>query len=128
MIRELSAWWEHNWHGKPAGKRSSEWGGVRDAFLEQHPKCACCEGTKNLRVHHIQPFHLFPELELTESNLITLCEDKRYGINCHLLLGHLGNWSRWNPLVRINAKMWNLKLKHGEDIERMRQVAKELIW
>lgn len=57
-----------------------------------------CGNEKNLEVHHIQPFHLQPELELDQSNLITLCE--AIGADCHLRQGHLGNWKGCNPNIR----------------------------
>ena len=115
-IRALRTLWEDandRLTGKaPKGaKRSSQWGKVRDAFLKKNPSCACCGGTKTLRVHHIVPFHEQPSLELVETNLITLCEAKKYGINCHLLLGHLGNWRRWNATVVFSAGWWGLKIK-----------------
>lgn len=61
--------------------------------------------------HHIKPFHLFPELELDTENLIPLCESKKYGINCHLFVGHLGNFKRYNEEVVTDAIIWNAKLK-----------------
>ena len=111
----VTAWWNHytdRLAGKlPKGlKRSGQWPAVRDEHLQQHPKCACCGGTKKLRVHHIEPFHVNPNRELDPRNLITLCEAKKYGINCHLFLGHLGNWKRWNPFVVLSAAGWKLRL------------------
>jgi len=55
-----------------------------------------CGGTKAVEVHHLIPFSIAPDLELDPHNLITLCERKKYGINCHLLVGHLGNYRRFN--------------------------------
>ena len=66
----------------------------------------CC-GRRFLIAHHIVPFHLAPDLELDPTNLLALCEAKRYGINCHLLVGHLGNFLRSNPFVVANAAYWN---------------------
>jgi len=95
----------------PAGaKRSPRWRTVRREHLKQNPNCACCGGTKSVEVHHIVPFHLAPDMELEPGNLLTLCEAKKYGINCHQLVGHLGNYRRWNPAVRSDATVWNMKL------------------
>jgi 5-methylcytosine-specific restriction endonuclease McrA len=80
------------------GKRSSRWSEVRALHIQKHPACAYCGGTKDLEAHHVRPFHLWPELELDPRNLITLCE--AIGHQCHLRIGHLGNWSRFNPFVR----------------------------
>ena len=91
--------------------RSSKWAKVRETHLESQPRCAVCEGNKKLSVHHIHPFHLYPELELEPSNLITLCESTKYGINCHLLIGHLGNFRNINTHVLIDITTWNSRLK-----------------
>ena len=91
--------------------RSSHWSTVRKNFIKKHSFCAVCNGTKKLNVHHIKPFHLHPELELDPSNLITLCENNKRGLNCHLLIGHLGNFKNINPKSVEDAKIWNGKLK-----------------
>lgn len=82
-------------------KRSSRWDEVRDTFLESHPACAACGSTKKLQVHHIMPFHLYPELELEENNLIVLCMDVN---ECHLGIGHGGSFRSYNPKVVVRAK------------------------
>jgi proline racemase len=92
-------------------QRSSRWRKVRAEHLKNNPKCELCEGTKKLRVHHIKPFHLYPELELEPTNLITLCECLSYGINCHLLVGHLGNFRSINNDSVNDIATWNEKLK-----------------
>lgn len=96
----------------PVGvRRSSRWRKVREKHLKNNPRCELCEGTKKLRVHHIKPFHTHPELELEPTNLITLCECLSYGINCHLLVGHLGNYRNINNDSVIDVDTWNAKLK-----------------
>jgi len=96
---------------KPEGhKRSSRWGKTRKAHLKENPTCALCGGTKKLEVHHIQPFHTHPELELEASNLITLCEDKGDGVYCHLFFGHLGSYKCVNPTIREDILIWREKL------------------
>lgn len=91
-------------------RRSSEWGRTRKEYLKIHPYCKVCGSTKKLRVHHLKPFHLFPELELIWSNLITLCGRKKYGINCHLFMGHLGNFRKINETCGEDADYWSEKL------------------
>ena len=86
--------------GKPFSLRSSKWFEVRDLFVKSNPTCAACGGNIKLQVHHMQPFHLHPELELDSTNLITLCES---GTKCHLEIGHLGNWKNFNPNVVQDA-------------------------
>lgn len=90
--------------------RSGKWPGVRAEHLKKFPECEVCGGTSNLSAHHIKPFHTHPELELDPRNLMTLCESKRFGLNCHLLIGHLGNFRRVNPSVWADAETWRLKL------------------
>lgn len=90
--------------------RSPKWRSVRAKYLKANGKCAVCNGTKNLEVHHKQPFHVHPELELDPSNFITLCESGVNGINCHLLVGHLGNYKSINLDVITDAALWNTKL------------------
>jgi hypothetical protein len=83
-------------------RRSSKWPAVRRAWLLEHPTCDLCGGDRNLEVHHVEPFHQRPDLELQPSNLLTLCEDsgRVKGLNCHLVAGHLGSWQSINPYVR----------------------------
>lgn len=77
-------------------KRSSKWRSVREIYLKEHPRCEACGDDKNLEVHHVKPYHLFPELELSQHNLMTLCCHGIGGMNCHLVLGHCGNWSAYS--------------------------------
>ena len=102
-------------------RRSPMWGKVRAEFLKSNTTCAVCNGTKNLEVHHILPFHVNPALELDPNNLIVLCEAGANGINCHLLVGHLGNFKSVNVNVVADAKIWNDKIKNrptdAKDIE-----------
>ena len=81
-------------------KRSGKWPTVEKHFLEANPVCAACGSKKRLNVHHINPFHVFPQLELDPSNLITLCMSEK---ECHLHIGHLHAFSRSNPNVREDA-------------------------
>jgi 5-methylcytosine-specific restriction endonuclease McrA len=90
--------------GKGFHVRSSKWPGVRAKHLKEEPVCQWCTGGEKLQVHHQIPFHEQPDLELTDSNLITLCEVKPS--KCHLEKGHLGNYKSFNPNIRrdCNAK------------------------
>lgn len=87
--------------------RSLEWPRVRADHLKHSPGCAVCGETKNVSVHHVKPFHVYPALELEPGNLITLCEGRWH----HILFGHLLNWSAWNPDVRLDAANWREKIK-----------------
>ena len=94
----------------PSGaRRSSKWRKTRDRFLKGKV-CVVCGGRRRLIAHHEIPFHIAPDLELDEDNLMALCEGKRYGINCHLLIGHLGNWRRANIIARADAAFWHQRI------------------
>jgi 5-methylcytosine-specific restriction endonuclease McrA len=92
--------------------RSGEWHRVRAEHLTKEPRCAVCDGDRKLEVHHILPFHLHPEHELNPHNLITLCEEKEDGINCHLAFGHLGSFKSFNIHVRSDAFQWKKKIEN----------------
>ncbi|MDE3023507.1 MAG: HNH endonuclease [Pseudomonadota bacterium] len=94
-----------------ASKRSDKWPEARAAHLKLQPVCQVCGGSSKLEVHHIRPFHLHPELELDPTNLITLCEAKNDGVNCHLFCGHLGNFKSFNVTVTTDAPTWANKIK-----------------
>jgi 5-methylcytosine-specific restriction protein A len=82
------------------GARAGGWRTVEKHFLIAHPICAVCGGKKWLQVHHKKPFHLHPELELDDKNLITLCMGRK---ECHLKIGHGNNWKAYNPHVELDA-------------------------
>ncbi len=84
-------------------KRASGWSSFRKRFMAGRD-CAVCSRKKGLEAHHIIPFHLAPDLELSDQNLICLCR------RCHLFLGHVGAWARFNPMVEVDAATWRMKM------------------
>lgn len=86
-----------------AKARDHRWPKFRAEFLKKHPTCAACGTTSKLDVHHIQPFHVYPHLELSEENCIVLC---RTGGSCHITFGHLQDWTSWNIHVREDAAQY----------------------
>ena len=109
MIERI-IWWIQDWlrQGELGGLRSNQWARVRRSFIEKNPTCAVCGRKSNLlksnEIHHCQPFHLKPELELLESNLITLCREH------HLLFGHLMNFKSFNSNVREDSGVWKERI------------------
>jgi hypothetical protein len=96
MIEWLKSWIRP----QPVGQvvRSSRWASVRKEYLQRWNWCAAC-GRKNfLEVHHIIPVSQDKAQELVVDNLITLCRP-----TCHLLIGHLNDWSSWNPEVKSDS-------------------------
>lgn len=85
---------------KTRAARSPKWAAFAKRFLKGKC-CAACGRSEHVVAHHKQPFHLHPELELDESNLIPLCEGR--AINCHLAIGHLYFWPSFNPTVDADA-------------------------
>ena len=81
--------------------RAGTWPRVRREFLARNPSCAACGGKNNLEALHIEPYRLAPEKELLEDNLIPLCGSPR---NCHLMIGHGGDWMAYRPDVRRVAE------------------------
>ncbi len=90
-------------------ERDPRWRALRLAFVRKNPTCRVCGRTRKLEVHHKQPFHLFPELELVESNLMTLCQGAS-GVNCHLIAGHGCDWSRYVKDPELVATFMRLNI------------------
>jgi 5-methylcytosine-specific restriction enzyme A len=90
--------------------RSSQWPDLRRKWLVREPQCQCCNKITKLQVHHIRPVHLYPELELDENNLITLCENPT--MNCHFIYGHCLNWLAWNRQVMFDVDTMRLSITH----------------
>lgn len=87
--------------------RSPKWSNVRKEHLKNNDYCIACGRNKKLEVHHIKPVHLFPELELDPSNLVTLCADP-----CHIVFGHLMNFKSWNSDVVIDSSSYLNKVNN----------------
>lgn len=103
-FQTIKAWFTDGVPPKPLERgRSPKWALVRSRFIVKNPCCAGCGTKENLEVHHKKPFHLSPELELSEDNLIVLCE--KPGRNCHYRLGHSFNWRAYNPFVVDDAAL-----------------------
>ena len=81
FLRVLWNWLRGGSYAAVSGGRSPRWDKVRADFLKLHDHCEACGGKRALNVHHKKPFHIYPELELEEANLITLCENGPAGMN-----------------------------------------------
>lgn len=68
-----------------------EWRKTRNHFFARNPLCAMCSADKDIQVHHILPWHLYPELRYTTTNLVSLCQP------CHFRFGHGRDWKAYNP-------------------------------
>ena len=106
LIRLLRKWESRESVRALGDARSSEWRGVRNRYLEEHPECEACGRDYDLQIHHCIPFNVSPELELRWDNLISLCSE------CHHLLAHFRSWKSWNENVRIDAQELLLKIKN----------------
>jgi hypothetical protein len=89
--------------------RSSQWPAFKIEYAKTHlPVCAVCGGTAQLNLHHLRPFHVFPELELVESNVVWLCNAKE----CHIRIGHLSNFQSINPNGKEDIAIWRDKIRN----------------
>lgn len=86
--------------------RSPKWPALERQVVKEEGECRVCGTKRDLQVHHVRPYHLFPALELVRSNLMTLCRRD------HFFVGHLADWKAWNPDVRADAVAWAGKLRH----------------
>jgi hypothetical protein len=98
-----------------SSKRSPQWRHVQQDFLSKNPCCAVCKSTTRLNVHHKKPFHLHPELELDENNLITLCMSKK---ECHLLIGHGNDFKAYNPNIEKDTEILEKDISKFSEIEK----------
>ena len=92
---------------KPRTPRSPKWQALAKQFLKGKV-CAVCGRKESVIAHHKIPFHVHPELELEESNLIPLCEGRT--VNCHLAVGHLFSWKSYNPSIEDDALVMRSKV------------------
>ena len=110
ILIALLEWWQHRDSERLFGSvRSPEWSKVRNDFIKENPLCEVC-GKKGSRlepnqIHHLSPYHLFPEKELEKSNLATACR------RCHLLIFHLNSFRSYNLKAREDAKVLLEKIK-----------------
>ena len=83
----------------PLGKlRAKTWHATSKKFRAAHPEgCIGCGSLKKLEVHHVLPFHLYPEHEEDWGNLVVVCR------RCHQFLAHLDDWKSYNAAVRQDA-------------------------
>lgn len=112
MIKRLFKALKEAVKGKPLAVRSPKWETVRKIHLKTFPVCAACGCDQHLQVHHIVSFHVDKSLELEPTNLITLCEGKG-DHQCHLNIGHLGNFKNNNPNVMEDSKKFLEKIKEN---------------
>lgn len=80
-------------------QRSPQWERKEREF-KAGKVCAACGTDRELEVHHLEPFHLHPELELEDGNLIVLCRID------HFVFGHFHNWKLWNPNCRKDVELY----------------------
>jgi len=82
-------------------KHDSKWRRVRDRYYATHKTCAMCGIARDIQVHHIKPWHLYPEERYSHKNLVSLCQP------CHFRFGHGRNWKAYNPVVVDMAEIVN---------------------
>ena len=93
--------------------RAPRWPKLRREHLEREPRCAACGTKEGVVPHHVVLVSVDPRMELEPTNLITLCESKTH--NCHLIWGHLLDWSKGNPHVRADAAAYFARLQEARN-------------
>lgn len=91
-----------------AAPRNKDWSKKSKEFLGLNPTCVACGGVATV-VHHKLPFHLYPELEMVPSNWRPMCEGDT--MNCHLHIGHSGDFSAYNINVDEDAALFRKRRK-----------------
>jgi 5-methylcytosine-specific restriction protein A len=89
----------------PGHDRSPHWPAVERAHLRAEPRCRACGHPGPNDVHHVVPYHVDPARELDPTNLVTLCR------TCHLVFGHLHDWSSWNTNVIRDADRYRARVR-----------------
>ena len=74
--------------------RSPQWASFSKRYLRGR-SCIACGSREGLTAHHVVPFHMRPDLELDEKNLVPLCTDR-----CHIVHGHYNDFRLDNSTVR----------------------------
>ena len=91
-----------------------QWRKARALHMQTDKLCNACGTDKELEVHHVEPWHLFPDKRYDQANLITLCRC------CHLRYGHGLNFKNWNPKIRdlcAAVKPYLADIRSGADYE-----------
>lgn len=74
---------------------------IMKQYSLEHPVCQFCGiSGGRIDVHHKIPVSQAPELACDKSNLITLHRKPQ----CHLVVGHHGNWKDFNKNVEATCK------------------------
>jgi HNH endonuclease len=76
-------------------QRAGQWRAIRAAHLAKEPACAACGRTGDVIVHHVIPVSFDASKELSETNLLTLCN-----YPCHIVFGHFMSYHCYNKDVR----------------------------
>ena len=61
----LLSWIKSKLQRRKKTGRSPHWPTVRRAWLKHHGQCEACGGTDHLEVHHVIPFSVDPDMELS---------------------------------------------------------------
>ena len=100
----LEAWQSRDSLRLLGSRRSPDWRDFRNEHVKDYCEF-CLKDNLPLEVHHIQPFHLFPELELDPDNVVTGCRP------CHLKFFNLGSFRSYNIDVKEDIEKMSTKIK-----------------
>ena len=104
--RVIGAWFDA---GAWGAVRGPLWSKTKREYAKIHPKvCPFCKTTKKIELHHIFPYHLFPQYENSFWNLVWACRD------CHFKFCHHLDWSAFNPNVLEDIKWYKEKIENRQ--------------
>lgn len=96
----------HNEYESKPG--AGDWKTFNDGI--DRSRCRCCGASDNLNVHHIDPFHDDPTLELNPTNLVTLCREHHFKVGHYDREKKSSNWKSANPNVCADCDKMRAKL------------------
>ena len=65
--------------------------------------CAVCGSTKQVQAHHLFPRHIWPQLAYDNRLWYPLCRSSKI-LDCHAIIGHLGDMKGFNPFCVAMAE------------------------
>ena len=90
----IRGWFEDRTFGVA---RDPRWNKLRDWYFRKHPYCELCN-KRTKAIHHEIPVHIDQSKELTNENLIAVCND------CHWSFCHYFSWHSFNDKIREDIK------------------------
>ena len=106
FIQNLLESWQNRESERTLGAaRSSGWREFREKHIKDFCELCLKKGIP-LELHHVLPFHLYENLELDHTNVVTGCRP------CHLKFYHLGSFRSFNETIKQDIEIISNKIKN----------------